>query len=112
MGDVGALAIGAALGAVAVMLRQEIVLILMAGVMMMETLSVVLQVISYRLTGRRIFAMAPLHHHFELARLAGTPYRGPFLDHHGGSGVAGAGHPESSVTKEGSHGFDHYPRQR
>ena len=66
MGDVGALAIGAALGAVAVMLRQEIVLILMAGVMMMETLSVVLQVISYRLTGRRIFAMAPLHHHFEL----------------------------------------------
>lgn len=66
MGDVGALAIGAALGAVAVMLRQEIVLIIMAGVMMMETLSVVLQVISYRLTGRRIFAMAPLHHHFEL----------------------------------------------
>ena len=66
MGDVGALAIGAALGAVAVMLRQEIVLIVMAGVMMMEILSVVLQVVSFRLTGRRIFAMAPLHHHFEL----------------------------------------------
>ena len=66
MGDVGALAIGAALGALAVMLRQEIVLLLMAGVMIMETLSVVLQVLSFRLTGRRIFAMAPLHHHFEL----------------------------------------------
>ena len=66
MGDIGALALGAALGALAVMLRQEIVLLIMAGVMMMETLSVVLQVLSYRLTGRRIFAMAPLHHHFEL----------------------------------------------
>ncbi len=66
MGDVGALAIGAALGALAVMLRQEIVLLLMAGVMMMETLSVAIQVVSFRLTRRRIFAMAPLHHHFEL----------------------------------------------
>lgn len=66
MGDVGALALGAALGALAVMLRQEIVLMLMAGVMMMETLSVAMQVASFRLTRRRIFAMAPLHHHFEL----------------------------------------------
>ena len=66
MGDIGALAIGAALGAAAVMLRQEIALLLMAGVFVVETLSVVLQVISFRLTGRRIFAMAPLHHHFEL----------------------------------------------
>ncbi len=65
MGDVGALAIGAALGAVAVLLRQEIVLVVMAGVMMLEVLSVVLQVVSFRLTGRRVFAMAPLHHHFE-----------------------------------------------
>ena len=66
MGDLGALATGAALGAVAVILRQEIVLLVMAGVLMMEILSVVLQVASFRLTGRRLFAMAPLHHHFEL----------------------------------------------
>ena len=66
MGDVGALAIGAALGAVAVVTRQEIVLMIMGGVFVMETVSVILQVGSYKLTGRRIFRMAPLHHHFEL----------------------------------------------
>jgi phospho-N-acetylmuramoyl-pentapeptide-transferase len=66
MGDIGALAGGAALGIVAVMVRQEIVLFVMGGVFVMETLSVVVQVASYRLTGRRIFRMAPLHHHFEL----------------------------------------------
>ncbi|HUO82683.1 MAG TPA: phospho-N-acetylmuramoyl-pentapeptide-transferase [Gammaproteobacteria bacterium] len=66
MGDVGALAIGAALGAVAVVTRQEIVLVIMGGVFVMETVSVILQVASYKLTGRRIFRMAPLHHHFEL----------------------------------------------
>lgn len=66
MGDVGALALGAALGVVAVIVRQEIVLFIMGGVFVMETVSVILQVASYRLTGRRIFRMAPLHHHFEL----------------------------------------------
>jgi phospho-N-acetylmuramoyl-pentapeptide-transferase len=66
MGDVGALALGAALGVVAVIVRQEIVLFIMGGVFVMETISVILQVGSYRLTGRRIFRMAPLHHHFEL----------------------------------------------
>ncbi|PAV26042.1 phospho-N-acetylmuramoyl-pentapeptide-transferase [Tamilnaduibacter salinus] len=66
MGDVGALALGAALGVVAVIVRQEIVLFIMGGVFVMETVSVMLQVMSYRLTGRRIFRMAPLHHHFEL----------------------------------------------
>ena len=66
MGDVGALALGAALGVVAVIVRQEIVLIIMGGVFVMETVSVILQVGSYKLTGRRIFRMAPLHHHFEL----------------------------------------------
>lgn len=66
MGDVGALALGAALGVVAVIVRQEIVLFIMGGVFVMETISVILQVASYRLTGRRIFRMAPLHHHFEL----------------------------------------------
>jgi phospho-N-acetylmuramoyl-pentapeptide-transferase len=66
MGDVGALSLGAALGVVAVLVRQEIVLLIMGGVFVMETVSVILQVSSYKLTGRRIFRMAPLHHHFEL----------------------------------------------
>jgi phospho-N-acetylmuramoyl-pentapeptide-transferase len=66
MGDVGALALGAALGVIAVITRQEIVLFVMGGVFVVETLSVMLQVISYRLTGKRIFRMAPLHHHYEL----------------------------------------------
>ena len=66
MGDVGALALGAALGTVAVIVRQEIVLFIMGGVFIMETASVILQVGSFKLTGKRIFRMAPLHHHFEL----------------------------------------------
>ncbi|MBD3669370.1 MAG: phospho-N-acetylmuramoyl-pentapeptide-transferase [Gammaproteobacteria bacterium] len=66
MGDVGALALGAALGVLAVIVRQELVLFIMGGVFVMETVSVALQVASYKLTGKRIFRMAPLHHHFEL----------------------------------------------
>jgi len=66
MGDVGALALGAALGVVAVVVSQELVLLIMGGVFVMETVSVMLQVASFKLTGRRIFRMAPLHHHFEL----------------------------------------------
>lgn len=66
MGDVGALALGAALGTIAVIVRQEIVLFIMGGVFVMETLSVMIQVASFKLTGRRVFRMAPIHHHFEL----------------------------------------------
>ena len=66
MGDVGALALGAALGVLAVIVRQELVLFIMGGIFVAETVSVVLQVASFKLTGRRIFRMAPLHHHFEL----------------------------------------------
>jgi len=66
MGDIGALAVGAALGLVAVIVRQELVFIVMAGVFVMETVSVILQVASFKLTGKRIFRMAPIHHHFEL----------------------------------------------
>jgi phospho-N-acetylmuramoyl-pentapeptide-transferase len=66
MGDVGALAIGAALGTIAVIVRQEIVLFVMGGVFVLETVSVMLQVASFKLTGKRIFRMAPIHHHFEL----------------------------------------------
>ena len=66
MGDVGALALGAALGTVAVIVRQEIVLFIMGGVFVVETLSVIVQVASFKLTGRRVFRMAPIHHHYEL----------------------------------------------
>ncbi|MGH8474992.1 MAG: phospho-N-acetylmuramoyl-pentapeptide-transferase [Methylococcales bacterium] len=66
MGDVGALALGGALGTLAVLVRQEIVLMIMGGVFVMETVSVMLQVVSFKLTGKRIFRMAPIHHHFEL----------------------------------------------
>ena len=66
MGDIGALALGAALGVIAVLVRQELVLLIMGGVFVVETVSVILQVGSYKLTGRRIFHMAPLHHHYEL----------------------------------------------
>ncbi len=66
MGDVGALALGAALGTIAVIVRQEIVLLVMGGVFVVETLSVILQVASFKLTGKRVFRMAPLHHHYEL----------------------------------------------
>ena len=66
MGDIGALSLGAALGTIAVIVRQELVLFIMGGVFVVETISVMLQVASYKLTGRRIFRMAPLHHHYEL----------------------------------------------
>ena len=66
MGDVGALALGAALGTTAVIVRQEIILFVMGGVFVLETVSVILQVASFKLTGKRIFRMAPIHHHFEL----------------------------------------------
>lgn len=66
MGDIGALALGAAIGTVAITVRQEFALVIMGGVFVMETVSVILQVASFKLTGRRIFRMAPIHHHFEL----------------------------------------------
>jgi len=66
MGDVGSLSLGAALGVVAVIIKQEIVLAIMGGVFVVETLSVMIQVTSFKLTGKRIFRMAPLHHHYEL----------------------------------------------
>ena len=66
MGDIGALALGAALGVVAVIVRQELVLAIMGGIFVLETVSVMLQVASFRLRGKRIFRMAPIHHHYEL----------------------------------------------
>ncbi len=66
MGDIGALALGAALGTIAVIVRQEAVLLVMGGIFVIETLSVMIQVASFKLTGKRVFRMAPIHHHFEL----------------------------------------------
>ena len=65
MGDVGALALGGALGTIAVLIRQEILLAVVGGIFVVETLSVIIQVVSFKLTGRRVFLMAPIHHHFE-----------------------------------------------
>jgi phospho-N-acetylmuramoyl-pentapeptide-transferase len=66
MGDVGSLALGAALGTVAILIKQELLLGIVGGVFVIEALSVIIQVASFKLTGRRVFRMAPLHHHFEL----------------------------------------------
>ena len=66
MGDMGSLAMGSAIGTVAVVVRQELLLLIMGGVFVVETLSVILQVMSFKLTGKRLFRMAPIHHHFEL----------------------------------------------
>ena len=65
MGDVGSLALGGALGTIAVLIRQEVLLAVVGGVFVLETLSVMIQVIWFKLTGNRIFLMAPIHHHFE-----------------------------------------------
>jgi phospho-N-acetylmuramoyl-pentapeptide-transferase len=67
MGDVGSLALGAALGTVAILIKQELLLVIVGGVFVLEALSVVIQVTSFKLTGKRVFRMAPLHHHFELS---------------------------------------------
>lgn len=66
MGDIGALALGSAIGALAILVRQEIVLVIMGGIFVIETISVIIQVISYKLRGKRVFLMAPIHHHYEL----------------------------------------------
>jgi phospho-N-acetylmuramoyl-pentapeptide-transferase len=66
MGDVGSLALGGALGTVALLVKQEFLLVIVGGVFVLEALSVILQVGSFKLTGQRVFRMAPLHHHFEL----------------------------------------------
>jgi phospho-N-acetylmuramoyl-pentapeptide-transferase len=67
MGDVGSMALGGAMGTVAVLIKQEILLVFVGGLFVLEAVSVILQVISFKARGRRIFRMAPLHHHFELA---------------------------------------------
>jgi phospho-N-acetylmuramoyl-pentapeptide-transferase len=67
MGDVGSLALGGALGTVAILIKQELLLLIVGGVFVLEALSVIVQVASFKLTGQRVFRMSPLHHHFELS---------------------------------------------
>jgi phospho-N-acetylmuramoyl-pentapeptide-transferase len=67
MGDTGSLAIGGMLGAVAICCKQDLLLVIVGGVFVMEAMSVILQVASFKTTGRRIFKMSPIHHHFELS---------------------------------------------
>ena len=67
MGDVGSLALGSAIGTMALLIKQELLLVLVGGVFVLEAFSVIIQVSSFKLTGKRVFRMAPLHHHFELA---------------------------------------------
>ena len=80
MGDVGSLPLGAAIAAVAVMTKQEMLLAIVGGLFVLEALSVIIQVASFKTTGKRVFKMAPLHHHFELARLGGVARHHPLLD--------------------------------
>jgi len=95
MGDIGALALGAALGVVAIIVRQEIVALVMGGIFVLETASVILQVASFKLTGRRIFRMAPIHHHFELKGWAEPKVIVALLDH---QLSAGASRPVDTET--------------
>ena len=66
MGDTGSLALGGALGTIAVATKHEIVLAIVGGLFVLETVSVIVQVVSFKLTGKRVFKMAPIHHHFEM----------------------------------------------
>ena len=98
MGDVGALAIGAALGLVAIVVRHEIVVLIMGGLFVLETASVIIQVASFRLTGRRVFRMAPIHHHFELKGWPEPKVIVRFLDHHSGVGNHWTVNVEAQIT--------------
>ena len=108
MGDVGALALGAALGMVAVIVRQEIVLFIMGGVFVAETLSVMLQVELLQATPsgeeRRIFLMAPLHHHFEQKGLEGNAGGRALLDHHHDAGAVWTVDLETAMKKHSHRG--------
>jgi phospho-N-acetylmuramoyl-pentapeptide-transferase len=66
MGDIGALALGGAIGTLAVLIKQELLLLLVGGLFVLEALSVIIQVLWFKMTGQRVFKMAPIHHHFEL----------------------------------------------
>ena len=81
MGDTGSLSLGGSLAAIAIIVKHEIVLAIVGGLFVLETVSVIIQVISYKLTGKRIFKMAPIHHHFEKKGLGRVYNRYSFLDY-------------------------------
>ena len=80
MGDTGSLSLGGSLAAIAIIVKHEIVLAIIGGLFVLETVSVIIQVISFKLTGKRIFKMAPIHHHFEKKRLGRVYYCNSILD--------------------------------
>ena len=98
MGDTGSLSMGGALGAIAVAIKHEIVLAIVGGLFVLETLSVIIQVISFKLTGKRVFRMAPIHHHFEQKRLEGGNGGGALLDHRRGARHRRPRHAEAEVS--------------
>ena len=97
MGDVGSLSLGGTLGTIAVLTKQEILLVIVGGVFVVEALSVIFQVGSYKYRGKRIFRMAPIHHHFELKGVAGTEDHRALLDHHHHPGAGGDFDTEDEV---------------
>jgi len=101
MGDSGSLALGGGLGAVAVATKHEIVLAIVGGLFVLETVSVVVQVTSFKLTGKRVFRMAPIHHHFERLGWAEPHNRDPVLDHFGHAGARRPGDPEAAIGEGG-----------
>ena len=81
MGDTGSLSLGGSLAAIAIIVKHEIVLAIIGGLFVLETVSVIIQVVSFKLTGKRIFKMAPIHHHFEKKGWAESNNRNTFLDY-------------------------------
>ncbi len=100
MGDIGALALGAVLGTIAVITRQELVLVIMGGVFVIETLSVMIQVASFKLTGKRVFKMAPDPPPLRTEGLAGAARDRALLDHLGGAGADRPGHVEGPLMND------------
>ena len=97
MGDTGSLALGGALGAIAVATKHEIVWAIIGGLFVVEALSVIIQVLYFKRTGKRVFLMAPIHHHFE-KRDGRTPNRDPFLDHRADFGDDRYGHAKGQIS--------------
>ena len=92
MGDTGSLSLGGSLASIAIIAKHEIVLAIIGGLFVLETVSVIIQVLSFKLTGKRVFKMAPIHHHFEKKRMGRVNYRHKILDNSNNFGFGWAGH--------------------
>ena len=97
MGDTGSLALGGLLGSIAVVTKHEIVLAIVGGLFVLEMMSVIIQVASFKLTGKRVFRMAPIHHHFDAEGLVGDEDHRALLDHRGDPGARGARDTETPL---------------